>query len=204
MQILLADDHELVRDSIAAFIRSALACPVAVVADLPEAVTAARRGEGYDLVILDYQMPGMSGLRGLREMVSLQGVRPVALLSGSMPPALVEQAFHAGAHGYLPKSMAAGSLIAALRMILAGEKYAPPHLILQGGAAGASGALPSLTFRETAVLRHVCRGMTNHEIATALGLHEATVKVHVRSICTKIDARNRTQATIIAREAGFF
>lgn len=203
MHLLLADDHELVRDTIADFIRVATGHEVSVAGDLPGAIAAVKANGPFDLVLLDYQMPGMFGLRGLTEMVALQQPRPVAIISGSMPYALVEHVFQSGGHGYLPKTMATHSMIAAIGMILAGEKYAPSEMILNAGQPPSTAALPNLTQREAVVLRHVCRGMTNLEIARELGLHETTVKVHVKSICSKIDARNRTQATMIAKEAGF-
>ncbi|MBC7675493.1 MAG: response regulator transcription factor [Rhodoferax sp.] len=203
MNILLADDQELVRESIAGFIRQMTGYRVRAVPDLPSALDAVSVNGRFDLVLLDYQMPGMSGLRGLSDMVAKQGDKPVAIISGNMPPTMVELVFKSGASGYLPKTMAANSLIEALRMILAGEKYAPSQLIMSAQSRQLSAALPTLSQRETVVLRHVCRGMTNIEIATALGVHETTVKVHVKSICVKVDARNRTQATMIAKDAGF-
>ena len=203
MRILLADDHKLVRDAIAGFIRTMTGFLADVVHDLPAALNMVRTKGVFDLVLLDYQMPGMGGLQGLTDMLTHQQGRPVALISGNMPPTAIEEAFQSGASGYLPKTMGAQSLILALRLILAGEKYAPPDIILAAGAGQPCTALPTLTQRETVVLRHVCEGMTNVQVAAMLGLHETTIKVHVKSICTKLDARNRTQATIIAKDAGF-
>lgn len=203
MHILLADDQELVRDAIAGFIRRATGFLVEAVHDLPTALAAVDVNGPFHLVLLDYQMPGMSGLTGLCNMISRQQGKPVAIISGNMPSAMVEQIFAFGGAGYLPKSMTTNAMIQALLLILAGEKYAPPDIILQVPSSAPSAALPMLSQRETVVLRHICQGSTNGEIARALGVHETTVKVHVKSICTKVDARNRTQATIIARDAGF-
>jgi DNA-binding NarL/FixJ family response regulator len=203
MRILLADDQELVRDAIAGFIRKMTGFLVDAVQDLPAALNAVGIHGPFDLVLLDYQMPGMCGLLGLTRMLTQQQGKPVALISGNMPASAVEVAFQSGASGFLPKTMTTNAMIQALRMILAGEKYAPPLLILQAQSHSPSSALPALSQRETVVLRHLCLGLTNLEVAKAIGVHETTVKVHVKSICTKLDARNRTQATFIAREAGF-
>ena len=203
MHILLADDHELVRDSIAGFIRRMTGFLVDAVRDLPSALEAVAVNGAFDLVLLDYQMPGMSGLTGLSEMVARQQGKPVAIISGNMPTSFVEEAFQSGAAGYLPKTMTTNAMIQSLRLILAGEKYAPPNFIMHPQRTPPSPALPTLSQRETVVLRQVCLGLTNIEIAKTLGLHETTVKVHVKSICTKVDARNRTQATVIARDDVF-
>lgn len=203
MHLLLADDQELVREAIAGFIRIMTGYRVAAVQDLPAALAAVRADGPFDLVLLDFQMPGMAGLRGLSDMVALQHGKPVAIISGCMSPSLVDEAFRSGASGYFPKTMTASAMIQALRLILAGDKYAPPEIIMQTRSTAPSAALPMLSQRETVVLRHVCRGLTNQEIALALGVHETTVKVHLKSICTKVDAKNRTQATLIAKNAGF-
>lgn len=128
MHILLVDDHELVRDSIAGFIRRVTGFLVDSVGDLPSALDAVEINGPFDLVLLDYQMPGMSGLDGLPDMVARQQGKLVAILSGSMPASLVEEVFRSGAAGYLPKTMTTNALIQALRLILAGEKICPAQL----------------------------------------------------------------------------
>ena len=203
MKILLPDDHQPVREAIADFIQAKTGHHVEGVADLPAALAAVRCGGVFDLVLLDYQMPGMTGLHGHDQMLILQGVCPVALLSGSMPEALVQQALRSGAAGYLLKTMAPASLVAAIVIILAGGTYAPPALILRAKSDPTYTSLPTMSNRETEVLRCICRGMTNVETARKLGLHEAKIKLHVHALCVKFTALNRTQATIKAREVGF-
>lgn len=204
MHILLADDHELVRDTIIAFIQKDTGFQVDGVADLPQALRSVETQGPYDLVLLDYDMPGMFGLQGLSRMLNHKGAAAVAILSGTMPHVLVEQAFELGASGYLPKTLSPPSLIAAIRLILGGSKFAPSELVRSLASETTVSALPSLSPRESTVLRHLCCGMTNIEIAQALSLHEATVKIHIKSICDKMSARNRTHASVIAREAGFY
>ena len=204
MNILLADDHELVRETIANFISHETGFRVDRAHDFPTAEQRVRDLGPFDLVILDYIMPGMDGLKGLGFMLEMQSGKPVALLSGHMPDSMIVRAFSVGAWGYLPKTMALSSMIAAIRMIHAGNKFVPASVVMGSSPAPREAPLPKLSDREAGVLRLVCRGMTNPEIAQELHLHEATIKIHVKSICTKIEARNRTEASIIAREAGFF
>lgn len=204
MRILLADDHDLVRETVAAFLRSEPDIQVDLARDLPHALETARSAAPYDLVLLDYMMPGMDRLTGLQVMKkALPGV-PVAILSGAASQVLAEQALAAGAAGFLSKSMSTKSLLAAIRFMAAGEIYAPrPAAAPSGGSAPAveAGKTP-LTGREMDVLRRLCQGLANKEIARDLGLQEVTVKLHVKTLYRKIGARNRTHAVLIAREMG--
>ena len=204
MRILLADDQELVRDTIAAFLRLEPGIEVEVAADFPAALALVRRDRAFDLVLLDYMMPGMNGLTGFAAMrAALPGV-PVAILSGTAPRAVAEQALAEGAAGFLPKTMSTRTLIAALRFMAAGEVYAPMALLTEREAPSATLSGAELTPRETDVLRLICRGLANKEIARELDLQEVTVKLHVKTLYRKIDARNRTHAAMIAKEAGLF
>ncbi|NUB46458.1 response regulator transcription factor [Fertoebacter nigrum] len=208
MKILLADDQELVRDTIAAFLRLEPGIAVDVAADFPQALTAVRVAAGagapHDLILLDYMMPGMNGLAGLAAMRTACPGVPVAILSGTAPRSVAEQALAEGAAGFLPKTMSTRTLIAALRFMAAGEVYAPMSMMTDRDAASASLAGAQLTPRETEVLRLLCQGLANKEIARELDLQEVTVKLHVKTLYRKIEARNRTHAAMIAKEAGLF
>ena len=202
MRILLADDQELVREAIAAFLRLEPEFSVDVAADLADATELLRRNGAYDLVLLDYMMPGMNGLAGLRTMRALQGGKPVAILSGSAPRHVAEQAINEGAAGFLPKTMSTKSLLAAARFMADGEIYAPILRQAKPDPTVPTVADAQLTPREMDVLRRICRGLANKEIARELALQEVTVKLHVKTLYRKIDARNRTHAAMIAKEAG--
>jgi DNA-binding NarL/FixJ family response regulator len=100
--------------------------------------------------------------------------------------------------------MAPKTLIAALRFMAAGEVYAPMTMLTERESPVATLSGAQLTERETDVLRLLCRGLANKEIARELDLQEVTVKLHVKTLYRKIDARNRTHAAMIAKEAGLF
>ena len=202
MKVLLADDHDLVRDTLAAYLMREPGFEISTAADF---LTVARRikAEGqFDLVLLDYNMPGMNGLQGLSRALELTSGRPVAIISGSATRVVAEEALAGGAMGFLPKSMAAKSLIHAIRFMAAGEKYAPIEFMNAKGGASENPLAAQLTKRELEVLRGLMKGLSNKEIARDIELQEVTVKLHVKTLCRKINARNRTHAAMIAKEAG--
>ncbi len=204
MRILLVDDQELVRDTIAAFLRKEEGIEVAVASDFPSSVEVALKNGPFDLVLLDYMMPGMNGLAGLAAMKKLQGTKPVAILSGTAPRSVAEQALAEGAAGFLPKTMSTKSLMAAIRFMAAGEIYAPISMMNERDQQQTTVAGAQLTPREIDVLKRLCRGLANKEIARELDLQEVTVKLHIKTLYRKIDAKNRTHAAMIAKEAGIF
>ncbi len=204
MRILLVDDQELVRDTIAAFLRKEEDIEVAVASDFPSSVEVALKNGPFDLVLLDYMMPGMNGLAGLAAMKKLQGTKPVAILSGTAPRSVAEQALAEGAAGFLPKTMSTKSLMAAIRFMAAGEIYAPISMMTERDQQQTTVAGAQLTPREMDVLNLLCRGLANKEIARELELQEVTVKLHIKTLYRKIDAKNRTHAAMIAKQAGIF
>jgi DNA-binding NarL/FixJ family response regulator len=198
MRILVADDHGLVRDTIAAYLDGADVAEVRTVSTLQDAVALVRNSGSFDLVLLDYDMPGMNGLEGLAEMRAVNDGRPVALLSGSASRDVAAAALEAGAHGFIPKTLSARSLLTAARFMAAGEVYTPTDFM----TVPAQTVPGALTRREQEVVRGVCEGKSNKEIARDLDLQEVTVKLHVKTLCRKLEARNRTHAAMIARDLG--
>ena len=205
MRILIADDHDLLRDTLDLWFRQEK-IDVTPARDLPGALAAvAAADEAYDLILLDYGMPGMSGLEGLsRALAESRGAR-VALMSGTATRDVAEKALELGAAGFLPKTLPAKSLVNAVRFMAMGEQYAPVDFMT--AAAEASPAHPlaeKLSPRELQVLEQLCSGKANKEIARELGIQEPTVKLHMKTLYRKIGAHNRTQAAMIAKEAGLF
>lgn len=205
MRLLIADDHELVRDTLAAFLEREGSFALDTVENLDDACTKIEAEGGYDLVLLDYSMPGMNGLEGLSRAIEINGGKPVAVMSGTAPKAIAQEALDAGAIGFLPKTMAARSLINAVRFMAAGETFVPVAFMTQEEPGVESNPLAKgLSGRELEVLGGLCRGLANKEIARELDLQEVTIKLHVKTLCRKLDAKNRTHAAMIAKEAGIF
>lgn len=196
MKILVADDHDLVRETIAAFLTTEGEASVATVGSLPDALSEAKKNGPFDLILLDYNMPGMNGLEGLRKMTATSEGTPVAILSGTATRALAEEAISLGAAGFVPKTLGSKSMISAARFMAAGEIYAPFNFMQQKEDK----ASDLLSNREIDVLQGICRGQSNKEIARDHSIHEATVKLHAKTLCRKLGARNRTHAAMIARD----
>ncbi len=172
---------------------------VVAVADL-EAALARLGNERFDLAVIDYQMPGMNGLEGLARARAVAGKTPVAIISGTTRRDLAEEAMAAGAAGFVPKTLGIKAMIAAVRLMAAGGSFAPLAMLDPAPTAGTGTG--ALTRREMDVLRGLCAGKANKEIARDLDVQEVTVKLHVKTLTRKLGARNRTHAAMIARNAG--
>ena len=209
MRLLIADDHELLRDTLRSFLQQQDCLEICTVGDLDGALELLDAGESYDLILLDYTMPGMNGLDGLRHLLDRPDTGPVALISGIAETEVALQAVQMGAQGFLQKTMPAQSLLNAIRFMTLGERFVPVELILSHISDPVQPQKPvtdrpdvTLTPRETEVLAALCRGQTNKEIARALSLSEPTIKLHVKTLYRRLGATNRTQAAMIARNMG--
>jgi DNA-binding NarL/FixJ family response regulator len=204
MRILLADDHHLVREAIATYLtRAAPDISCAEAADLPQVREKLAQDANFDLVILDYRMPGMNGLAGLDEVKLLLPGIPVAIMSGAMDADEAGRALERGAAGVIMKSLRGTALLTALRLIAAGETYVPGAVL--NALPGRQVARPpfgNLTPREMDCIEHLVRGSRNREIGARLAISEITVKLHLHSAFKKIGARNRVDAVRIAMLQG--
>lgn len=205
MRVLIADDHDLLRDTLVSFLAQQGGIETVTVGDLHGAVAAIEAEGPFDLVLLDYGMPGMNGLEGLRRVMALGGGQRVALISGTAQRDVAEEALALGAAGFLPKTLPAKRLVNAVRFMAMGEQYAPVDFLTATEEAPPAHPLAQrLSARELQMLEGLCAGKSNKEIARDLSLTEPTIKLHMKTLYRKLDAHNRTQAALIAKEAGLF
>lgn len=208
MRIILADDHDLIRDTLEVYLQK-LDDNVDVrhAATLAQALEAAKGAMDASLVLLDLRMPGMNGLAGYRAMQKELPNTPIVIFSGDTNPDLIKASLQAGAAGFIPKTMRAPAMINALRLVLSGERYVPD--LAMGGDDGKSGVLDSggtfsqLTPREREVLGLLVKGNSNKQIARHLKIEEITVALHLRSIYRKLNVASRTQAVRLALQLGW-
>ncbi|GAB5467359.1 MAG: response regulator transcription factor [Rhodospirillales bacterium] len=203
MKVLLADDHDLVRDGLIAILsRDDPSIKVSAVEDLDRAF-GLLEDEDFDVVVLDLRMPGMRGLEGLRRMTQLHPQTPIVLMSGLISQSDVAEAYKIGIQGFVPKTLAGKALSNALRLVVAGERYVPSSMIpnrMEGDEVVRTDK--RLSPRERQVLERLAQGASNKEIAYSLEIKETTVKLHLRNLGDKLDARNRTEIVIRAMERG--
>jgi len=211
MEILLADDHAMVRDGLLPFLeRVTPDARVIEAGTLDEALDKASQSPQLGLAILDLNMPGMDGLNGLSAMLKAHPKVPVVILSGSTHPADAYHSIEAGANGFIPKTMRGETIIGVLRLVLSGEKYVPPYLFdyqhpkttRDDSNADSNTPLSGLSNRERDILKLIVDGAPNKVIARALDLQEVTVKAHLRNIFRKLAVSNRTEAARTAILAG--
>jgi DNA-binding NarL/FixJ family response regulator len=129
----------------------------------------------------------------------------VALMSGLAPREVAEEALALGAAGFLPKTLPAKRLVNAVRFMALGEQYAPVDFMTAEIDTPQQHPLTKkLSQRELQMLEGLCAGKSNKEIARDLTLTEPTIKLHMKTLYRKLDAHNRTQAALIAKDAGLF
>jgi two-component system nitrate/nitrite response regulator NarL len=210
MKLLIVDDHPVVREGLAALLRQAGPDTVVLLAgDSAEGLSLAEAHPDLDAVILDLAMPGGGGLSAILEFGKRRPQLPVIILSSSEDPRDVRRALASGALGYIPKSASPRTILAALQFVLAGNVYVPTFLVNEtalasaeaAGQGGPNAAGASLTVRQIDVLRLVCDGHSNKEIARRLGLSDKTVKAHVTAIFKSLNVVNRMQAAAAAKQA---
>ncbi|WP_144268042.1 response regulator transcription factor [Demequina sp. NBRC 110055] len=206
MRILIVDDDPLVRMGLRAILTSVEGWEVVAEAGDGEEAIARAFEHDPDVVLMDVRMPGLDGLAATRRVLDEGCATRVLVLTTFEVDEYVFEAMRAGASGFVLKRVPPTELIEAVRIVASGESLLFPastRAVIERFAAPAERAMPELTDREQDVLRLLARGLSNQEIASALFVSLETVKSHVASILTKLGVRDRTQAVIVAYEAGF-
>ena len=195
MQILVADDHKLVRDGLRPFLHELdPSVEVLDAATLGEALLLVDSTPGLGLVLLDLMMPGMDGLIGLQQIKAKIPNTPVVIVSGYSSRDHVVAAVQSGAAGFIPKTVSGTAMVNALRLVLSGETYLPSSTFFEDStsqvpavAAKPVGAPPPfdrLSRREGEILAQLVEGRTNKEIAIALSIIIAVYR-NYRSVKTR-------------------
>ncbi|MFX1671249.1 response regulator transcription factor [Paraburkholderia sp. A2WS-5] len=210
IRILLIDDHTLFRSGVSALLQRQP--DLEVVGEASDGVEGLKRAQQHepDVILLDLNMPGLSGLETLQLLVQDLPDAAVVMLTVSEEADELTAAMRAGASGFLLKSIDAEALVAAIRKAAAGQPVITEHmtakLVEQMRKPAAAPSAPSaprtsgetLTARERDIVRELARGASNKEIARTLDLAESTVKIHVRNILRKLNLSSRVQVAVYA------
>jgi DNA-binding NarL/FixJ family response regulator len=209
VRVLLADDHDLLREGLAAILSADAA--IEVVGEVSDGAAAVRRAVTLrpDVVLMDVQMPGVDGITATAEVLAAApGTRVIVLTTFDLDE-YVLGALRAGASGFLVKTTPPAQLVTAVKACAAGETTLGPTIVarlvgtyVDHGAGEATPGLAGLTTREREVLVAMGRGFSNAEIGEHLYLAETTVKTHVTRVLAKLGVRDRVQAVVVAHRAG--
>lgn len=213
MRAIIADDHPLYREAMGLRLqRQYSGAEIVEVGTLEDLLALARTGgPPADLILLDLRMPGMQGGHSVEAVAKAFPDAAVVLVSGAARFDDIRCAIEAGARAFLPKTLSSELFAGAISMILAGGTFLPAETLQMNGEAAPAEPLVSdadrqlaaeLTSRQRQVLVQLAAGATNKEIGRNLDIAEVTVKLHVRQVLRKINARNRAEAASIATRAG--
>jgi two-component system NarL family response regulator len=197
--VLAVDDHPLLLDGIEV-----------ALAEQPDMKLVGEATDGHaaieqfrklrpDVTLMDLQMPGMGGLEALRSILEQWPEARIVVLTTYRGDAQVMSALKSGARGFMLKGMMRKELRDTIRAVYAGRRVMPPELAMElAHYAGGEGLSP----RELQILRELARGNANREIAETLNVSEGTVKAHMKSIISKLGAKDRTHAVLLALKRG--
>jgi DNA-binding NarL/FixJ family response regulator len=207
MKILIADDHEIVREGIKLLL-SDLSEDLAVVeaADRSQVLASLSNNPDLDLILLDLYMPGVTDLDLLSEVCNSYSHIPVIILSAIDDARVMQRVIDRGAAGFIPKSAAHAVMSSAIQLVLSGGVYIPPAMLHQPEEDAADitvrvtpASKIDLTPRQLEVLKLLGEGKSNKTIARELGLSSHTVKIHVTAIFKALGVNNRTEAAVASR-----
>jgi DNA-binding NarL/FixJ family response regulator len=216
MKILLADDHALIREGLERNLVSLDEDMSFIHASDRDSVLAQlEANRDTDVILLDLFMPGANGFELLSALCDQYSDIPVIVISGTEDPRYMKKCIDYGASGFIPKSTNVDIMMSAITLVLRGGVYLPADILRQTTTAAPDNNAPfpsrqdpagdsstMLTIRQREVLQLMARGMSNKMIGRTLEVSEHTIKVHVAAILKLLKVTNRTEAVMMAKNAG--
>ncbi len=196
-RVLIVDDHRLVAETVASYLEKKGEFAVKITSSLAETLTTIKKDGPFDLILLDLKLPKFVSIKSVEDVVSAAGEGKVVLFSAHADRQTLRRSIDIGVCGLIPKTLPIQSLVSVLKLVDTGQVFFPVELSNDTVANGSNADLSDV---ELFVLRAAASGLTNKEIAADLDVSEASVKMHMRSICKKLDAQNRAHAVSIGRD----
>ncbi len=199
IRVILADDHPVVRDGLAAIVNQQ--SDMHVVAEAGDGEEALRLFDEHlpDVLVLDLRMPKRDGVAVVQAVMEKHPKARVLIMTTFDGDEDIFRSLSQGAKGYLLKDAPRTEILAAIRAVSEDRPYTSSFVAAK---ALQRMAKPSLTQRELSVLQEIAQGRSNKDIARRLSITEGTAKTHVKSILTKLDAMSRTEAVAVAHKRG--
>ena len=196
--VLIVDDHLLLLETLGAVLTKK-GYQVISCRSRKEAIDTIKKPlTNFDVILLDVNMPDMVGLKSVSEIVQISGATPTVLLSANLSRTFVQKSLSIGVRGYIPKTTNLNRLHNVLNFVTEGGTYTPPELVMPEVEHL---ELLGLTTVEWEVVQNVSHGLSNKSISAAMGISEASVKMHLRSIFRKMNVTNRTQVALALDES---
>ncbi len=210
-RIVVADDHALVRGGLVQLVKLVQEnVEIVETSGFKQTLDFLNEGNSVDLLLLDLLMPGMSGMEGIKQICKEWPDVPVIVVSVREHIAAIRSALAAGAMGYIPKTSSPEVMMSAIKLVLSGGVYVPPHILgtvsssddqaleqtytAESFGSSLEKGYTQLTPRQLEVLDLMALGKPNRDIANDLGLNVGTVKMHSSRIFKTLNVQNRTEA----------
>ena len=205
-KILIVDDHPLFCDALTMTLQI-------ILPQLEEVFRANRLSSALQLaeelepniILLDLNLPDVEGLSGLVKLLKLRPQTPVIVISSVTDNRIIRSCMNSGAKGFVPKHSDKETFEAAFNLVIAGGQFLPENYVEPAASSkidDVAERLRSLTNKQSLILELICEGRMNKQIAFELSIAETTVKAHVTAIMRKLGVQSRTQAVLIAQQAG--
>ncbi|WP_170335214.1 response regulator [Ruegeria arenilitoris] len=203
--VLIVDDHPLFSDALAAALQLSFEnCRIEKAKTLKQTFEVLSGGFKPDLIMFDLKLPDVTGISGFQQLRDRWPSAPVLVISALASGELVRSLIDYGAMGFLPKDASAQTLKFAIHEVTAGRRYVPPEYNRieelkspEATVYQSSPELSTLTPQQVRILKLICVGKSNKQIAYELSLAEATVKAHITALLRRLGVRNRTQAAVL-------
>jgi DNA-binding NarL/FixJ family response regulator len=203
MKVIIIDDHELFAEGLRLLMAQLTDKANVTLRKSCEEVLSDESLADTDLVLLDYNLQGISSLSYIARLRSFFDHARIVMVSSEDSRMVINEAIAAGSFGYIPKSSSSEVLIGALRVIMMGGIYLPPQALEQSVERINGDALSRLSTRQREVFDLIVKGFSNKQIANKLNIAEGTVKAHASAIYEALNVNSRAEAIVVAAKIGY-